>query len=167
MEKATERQRILLRHLQPSSSSDASLSASACLSKDSAAYQYGDDVVIVAAQRTALCKAKRGSFKDTFPDELLASVLRALIEKTNVNPSEVGDIVVGTVLGPGSQRASECRMAAFYAGFPGNIFFCIMVILNLFFFFVCCMLMLFLSVGRNCSHQNREQTVFIWASGCC
>jgi acetyl-CoA acyltransferase 1 len=48
MEKATERQRILLRHLQPSSSSDASLSASACLSKDSAAYQYGDDVVIVA-----------------------------------------------------------------------------------------------------------------------
>jgi hypothetical protein len=41
-----------------------------------------------------------------------------------------------------------------------------MVILNLFFFFVCCML-LFLSVGRNCSHQNREQTVFIWASGCC
>jgi acetyl-CoA acyltransferase 1 len=121
MEKATERQRILLRHLQPSSSSDASLSASACLSKDSAAYQYGDDVVIVAAQRTALCKAKRGSFKDTFPDELLASVLRALIEKTNVNPSEVGDIVVGTVLGPGSQRASECRMAAFYAGFPETV----------------------------------------------
>lgn len=46
--------------------------------------------------------------------------MQALIEKTNVNPSEVGDIVVGTVLGPGSQRASECRMAAFYAGFPGK-----------------------------------------------
>jgi acetyl-CoA acyltransferase 1 len=42
-----------------------------------------------------------------------------LIEETNLNPSEVGDIVVGTVLAPGSQRASECRMAAFYAGFPG------------------------------------------------
>lgn len=46
-------------------------------------------------------------------------LLQALIEKTNLNPSEVGDIVVGTVLAPGSQRASECRMAAFYAGFPG------------------------------------------------
>lgn len=45
--------------------------------------------------------------------------LQAVIEKTNLNPSEVGDIVVGTVLAPGSQRASECRMAAFYAGFPG------------------------------------------------
>ena len=45
--------------------------------------------------------------------------MQALIEKTNLNPNEVGDIVVGSVLAPGSQRASECRMAAFYAGFPG------------------------------------------------
>ncbi|EOA40414.1 hypothetical protein CARUB_v10009140mg [Capsella rubella] len=118
MEKAMERQRVLLQHLQPSSSSDSALSPSACLAAYQNTSKYGDDVVIVAAQRTAICKAKRGSFKDTYPDELLASVLRALIEKTNVNPSEVGDIVVGTVLGPGSQRASECRMASFYAGFP-------------------------------------------------
>ncbi|KAF3508470.1 hypothetical protein F2Q69_00001553 [Brassica cretica] len=129
MEKAIERQRVLLEHLRPSSSSshsfEGSLSASACLAGDSAAYQrtslYGDDVVIVAAHRTALCKAKRGNFKDTYPDDLLAPVLRALIEKTNLDPSEVGDIVVGTVLAPGSQRASECRMSAFYAGFPETV----------------------------------------------
>ena len=42
------------------------------------------------------------------------------MEKTNVKPSEVGDIIVGTVLAPGSERAIECRMAAFYAGFPGK-----------------------------------------------
>lgn len=51
-----------------------------------------------------------------------------MVEKTNVNPSEVGDIVVGTVLAPGSERAIECRMAAFYAGFPGRVLvkpFCI------------------------------------------
>lgn len=41
------------------------------------------------------------------------------MDTTKLDPSEVGDIVVGTVLAPGSQRASECRMAAFYAGFPG------------------------------------------------
>ncbi|CAF1821409.1 hypothetical protein Bca4012_029692 [Brassica carinata] len=130
MEKAIERQRVLLEHLRPSSSSsshsfEGSLSASACLAGDSAAYQrtslYGDDVVIVAAHRTALCKSKRGNFKDTYPDDLLAPVLRALIEKTNLNPSDVGDIVVGTVLAPGSQRASECRMSAFYAGFPETV----------------------------------------------
>ncbi|XP_021290233.1 3-ketoacyl-CoA thiolase 2, peroxisomal [Herrania umbratica] len=131
MEKAINRQQILLQHLNPSAPSSAdqnynsALSASACLAGDSAAYQrtnaFGDDVVIVAAYRTALCKSKRGSFKDTYPDDLLAPVLRALIEKTNLNPSEVGDIVVGTVLAPGSQRASECRMAAFYAGFPETV----------------------------------------------
>lgn len=46
--------------------------------------------------------------------------LQAVVEKTGIDPSEVGDIVVGSVLGPGSQRANECRMAAFYAGFPGQ-----------------------------------------------
>ncbi|KAG6726161.1 hypothetical protein I3842_02G067300 [Carya illinoinensis] len=134
MEKAINRQRILLEHLRPSSSSssssssyisDSSISGSACLAGDSAAYQrtsaFGDDVVIVAAHRTPICKSKRGGFKDTYPDDLLAPVLKALIEKTNLNPSEVGDIVVGTVLAPGSQRASECRMAAFYAGFPETV----------------------------------------------
>jgi len=77
--------------------------------------------VIVAAYRTAICKSKRGGFKDTLPDDLLAPVLKALIENTNLNPSEVGDIVVGTVLAPGSQRAIECRMAALYAGFPDTV----------------------------------------------
>ncbi|KAG4983075.1 hypothetical protein AAZX31_10G117800 [Glycine max] len=129
MEKAINRQKILLHHLNPSSSThpneSSSLHASACVAGDSAAYQrtstFGDDVVIVAAYRTAHCKAKRGGFKDTLPDDLLAPVLKAVIEKTNVNPSEVGDIVVGSVLAPGAQRASECRMAAFYAGFPETV----------------------------------------------
>ena len=34
------------------------------------------------------------------------SFLQALIDKTGINPNEVGDIVVGIVLAPGSQRAS-------------------------------------------------------------
>ena len=37
-----------------------------------------------------------------------------------MDPSEVGDIVVGTVLAPGADRTIECRLAAFYAGFPGK-----------------------------------------------
>lgn len=46
---------------------------------------------------------------------------QAVVERTGVDPAEIGDIVVGTVLAPGSQRANECRMAAFYAGFPGTL----------------------------------------------
>lgn len=131
MDRAIERQRVLLEHLRPSSTSsslenlDSSISASICAAGDSSAYHrssvFGDDVVIVAAYRSPLCKSKRGGLKDTFPDDILAPVLKALIEKTNLNPAEVGDIVVGSVLGAGSQRASECRMAAFYAGFPETV----------------------------------------------
>lgn len=47
--------------------------------------------------------------------------VQAVVEKTGVNPAEIGDIVIGTVLAPGAQRANECRMAAFYAGFPGEV----------------------------------------------
>lgn len=119
------RQRVLLEHLRPTDTSfshqspESSLYRSVCLSGDSSAFE--DDIVIVAAYRTAICKSKRGGFKDTLPDDLLASVLKALMEKTNLNPAEVGDIVVGTVLAPGSLRGIECRMAALYAGFPDTV----------------------------------------------
>lgn len=128
MEKAIDRQRILLGHLEPAAGPNAAastVSASACAAGDSAAYHRGacfaDDVVIVAAYRTAICKAKKGGFKDTLPEDLLVPVFKALVDKTKLNPSEIGDIVVGTVLAPGSQRAIECRMAALYAGFPDTV----------------------------------------------
>lgn len=60
---------------------------------DSAAYERRavscDDVVIVSACRTALCKAKRGGFKDTPVDDLIAAVLKETIRRTGVEP-EVG-----------------------------------------------------------------------------
>jgi acetyl-CoA acyltransferase 1 len=123
-----ERQKILLRHLNPVSSSNSSLkhepsllSPVNCVSEVSPMAAFGDDIVIVAAYRTAICKARRGGFKDTLPDDLLASVLKAVVERTSLDPSEVGDIVVGTVIAPGSQRAMECRVAAYFAGFPDSV----------------------------------------------
>ncbi|GLU07874.1 hypothetical protein SLE2022_248130 [Rubroshorea leprosula] len=130
MEKAINRQKILLDHLRPTSSSpqfhdSSTLFPSICATGDGGSYHrrgaFADDVVIVAAYRTAICKSRRGGFKDTLPDDLLAPVLKAVIQKTNLDPSEVGDIVVGTVLAPGSQRGIECRMAAFYAGIPDTV----------------------------------------------
>jgi acetyl-CoA acyltransferase 1 len=45
-----------------------------------------DDVVIVSSCRTALCKAKRGGFKDTPVDDLIAAVLKETIRRTGVEP---------------------------------------------------------------------------------
>ncbi|MCO5569233.1 hypothetical protein L7F22_022944 [Adiantum nelumboides] len=123
------RQQVLLDHLQPTSThtipTSTSLLTSTCAAGDMAPYERTtdrmDDVVIVAAYRTPICKANRGALKDTHPEDLLEPVLRAVVERTGTNPAEIGDIVVGSVLGPSSQRANQCRMAAFYAGFPETV----------------------------------------------
>ncbi|KAI9451756.1 thiolase [Lactarius psammicola] len=76
-----------------------------------------NDVVIVAAVRTAMTKGKRGGFKDTRPEELLSGILRAVYTKVKLDPALIEDINVGNVLPPGG-GASGARMAALHAGIP-------------------------------------------------
>jgi len=117
-ERAAVRQQVLLQHLTPGQGPVALPTSVG----DSAAYERcigaADDVVVVAALRSPLTKARRGMLKDTSADDLLAAVLEAVLQKTGVNPADVGDVVVGSVLGPSSQRANEARIALFLAGFP-------------------------------------------------
>jgi len=86
-----------------------------------AAAKSDDDVVIVAALRTAITKAKSGPFAQAYVEELLAPVLKAVVQKAGIDPAQVQDVIVGTVLGNGSQRANEARMAQFFAGFPDTV----------------------------------------------
>lgn len=76
-----------------------------------------DDVVIVAAYRSALTKGGRGAFKDTSSADILAGLLAGLLKKTGVDPSLIGDVVVGNVLNAGA-GATEHRAAALVAGIP-------------------------------------------------
>ena len=54
-----------------------------------------DDVVIVQALRTPITKARRGNLKDTTPDKLLATAIKAVLEDTGFPPERLGDICVG------------------------------------------------------------------------
>ncbi|KAI0339540.1 thiolase [Trametopsis cervina] len=76
-----------------------------------------NDVVIVAAVRSAITKGKKGGFKDTLPDEILTGVLRAVYQKAGLDPSLVEDVSVGTTLPVGGGQAAA-RMAALTAGLP-------------------------------------------------
>ncbi|KAJ9100915.1 3-ketoacyl-CoA thiolase with broad chain length specificity [Naganishia adeliensis] len=78
-----------------------------------------DDVVIVAAVRTAVTKGKKGGFKDTHPEELLAAVLKEVVARGKVDVNLIEDIAVGNVL-PAGGGASAARMAALYAGIPNT-----------------------------------------------
>ncbi|KAF9426661.1 3-ketoacyl-CoA thiolase with broad chain length specificity [Podila epigama] len=76
-----------------------------------------DDIVIIDAVRTPMTRGKRGGFKDTVPEDLLAAVLAAVIDRTKIDPKLVDDICVGNVL-QAAGGATVSRMAALYAGFP-------------------------------------------------
>ncbi|KAM9880277.1 3-ketoacyl-thiolase [Verticillium dahliae] len=76
-----------------------------------------DDVVVTAALRTPFTKGGKGGFKDTQAADLMAGALKALLERSKIDPALVEDIAVGTVLAPGG-GATEMRAAALVAGFP-------------------------------------------------
>lgn len=78
------------------------------------------DVVIVGAVRTAICKAKKGGFRETPPDLLCIAVLKGVLERTGVKPEDIGDIVFGNVLQPGA-GAVMTRMAQLVAGIPFTV----------------------------------------------
>jgi len=80
-----------------------------------------DDVVIVAAYRTAIAQARKGQFAKAHLEDMLSPVLKAVLDKTKIDPATIGDIVVGNVLGSSVQRANQSRIAAFMAGIPETV----------------------------------------------
>jgi acetyl-CoA acyltransferase 1 len=74
-------------------------------------------IVVTAALRTALTKGGKGGFKDTQASDLMTGALKAIIDRSKIDPSLVEDICVGTVLAPGG-GATEMRAASLVAGFP-------------------------------------------------
>lgn len=76
-----------------------------------------DDVVIVAAYRTPMTKAKRGGLRDTPCEILLSQVMKGTIERAGVDPKLIEDFIIGNVLQPGSGAALH-RAAQLLAGLP-------------------------------------------------
>ncbi|MDF1580644.1 MAG: acetyl-CoA C-acyltransferase [Desulfuromonadales bacterium] len=76
---------------------------------------------ILAAYRTPGCRAKKGKFKDTRPDDLAAAAIRGLIERTGIDAIEVDDILVGCAFPEGEQGMNFARTAAMKAGVPYQV----------------------------------------------
>ncbi len=78
-------------------------------------------VAIVSSVRTAVGKGKRGSLKDTRPDDLLGVALKSAVERSGVDPKEVGDLVVGTAMPEAEQGTNVGRIGGFLAGLPDSV----------------------------------------------
>jgi acetyl-CoA acetyltransferase family protein len=75
------------------------------------------DAVIVAAVRSAIGK-KKGALAATRADDLLAHVMKALVERAKIDPAKVEDVITGCVTQIGEQGFNVSRTAALMAGFP-------------------------------------------------
>ncbi|GAP66974.1 acetyl-CoA acetyltransferase [Mizugakiibacter sediminis] len=80
------------------------------------------DAYIVAAVRTPLGKAPRGVFRNTRPDDMLAHVLRAVLEQApGVDPQRIGDVIVGCAMPEAEQGMNVARIGALLAGLPDGV----------------------------------------------
>ena len=79
-----------------------------------------NNAVIVGAARTAVGK-RNGKLSTVRPDDLLADTLKALVERTKIDPAEVEDVVIGCVDQLGEQGLNIARNAALIAGFPLDV----------------------------------------------
>ncbi len=73
--------------------------------------------VIVDAIRTPLGR-RNGKLKDVHPVDLAAHVLQTLVERNDVDPALVEDVIMGCVMQVGEQGINIGRNAALAAGFP-------------------------------------------------
>ena len=80
------------------------------------------DAVIINALRTAVGKAPRGTLKTTRPDDMAATVIRALLERTpELNADEIEDVVLGCAMPEAEQGMNVARITAMRAGLPDSV----------------------------------------------
>ncbi len=76
--------------------------------------------VIVAAVRTPIGRShkEKGVFRDVRSDDLAVAVVKALVERSGIDPAEVEDVVLGNTQQQGEQGLNVARTVALMAGLP-------------------------------------------------
>jgi len=76
--------------------------------------------VIIDAVRTPFGR-RGGALRATRPDELLATVLKALVQRSGIDPAVIGDVIAGCVSQAGEQGGNIGRQGALLAGFAATV----------------------------------------------
>jgi acetyl-CoA acyltransferase len=80
------------------------------------------DALIVDALRTPTGRGRSvGALAEIHPVDLLGQALKALVDRTGIDPGEVDDVLIGCVSQAGEQSATPGRMAWLAAGFPVHV----------------------------------------------
>ncbi len=79
------------------------------------------EAVIVAAARTAVGKAPKGTLKDTRPDEMAAVAIAEAVKRAGIDPAQVDDVILGCAFPEGEQGMNVARVALTRAGLPSSV----------------------------------------------
>jgi acetyl-CoA acyltransferase len=79
------------------------------------------EAVIVDCLRTAVGKAPRGTLRNARPDDLAASVIRALLERYPQAKEGVEDVILGCAMPEGEAGNNMARQSLLRAGLPESV----------------------------------------------
>ena len=79
------------------------------------------EAVIVGYGRSAVCRAFKGSFKDTHPIEYSAQVLKGVIEKTGISPEDIEDVIMGCAVQHKTTSMNIAKSVVERAELPVNV----------------------------------------------
>lgn len=75
-------------------------------------------VVIAGFARSPFTFASKGELAKVRPDDLLAAVVSALVERTGAKPADIEDVIVGCAFPEGEQGMNIARTVSFLAKLP-------------------------------------------------
>jgi len=79
------------------------------------------NVVIAGYARSPFHQAGKGALARVRADDLAAAVVRAVVERSGVNPEDIEDLIVGNAFPEGEQGLNVARMVGFLAGLPQSV----------------------------------------------
>jgi acetyl-CoA C-acetyltransferase len=79
------------------------------------------DALIVSTARTGIGRAYRGALNRTKSPTLMGHAMGHAVARSGVDPGEIDDVVIGTVLGAGTAGQNIARYGALAAGLPESV----------------------------------------------
>lgn len=80
-----------------------------------------NDAVIVAYARSPFTQATKGALATIRPDDLAAQVVKGLLAKVNVKPTDIEDLLLGCAFPEGEQGFNVARLVVLLAGLPKGV----------------------------------------------
>ena len=79
------------------------------------------NIVIAGYLRSPFTPATKGQLVKVRPDELVAQVVKGLVEQTKAKPEDIEDLILGCAFPEAEQGLNMARMVAFQAGLPQSV----------------------------------------------